>query len=91
MRCSRILLLVLIAGPAWAIDDYIIGGGIDADSADGVAGALFADVGLNDKTRLSGSFGKSNVPLPRGVKLNTAYGDVGIDHWFDPIGVRTAA
>ncbi len=28
------------------------------------------------------------MPLPRGLDLNTAYGDIGVDHWFGLIGVR---
>ena len=82
-------LLLLFAVPAWAIENYVIGGGIDADSADGLAGAVFADLGVTEKTRLYGSFGKSNVPLPRDIELNTSYGDIGIDHWFDSVGVST--
>ena len=80
--------MVLLASPVWAIEDYVIGGGVEADSSDGLSGAIFADVGLTEKTHLYGSFGKINIPLPRDIDLNTYYGDVGLDHWFKPVGVR---
>jgi hypothetical protein len=89
MHWSKALLFILLAGPAWALDGYILGGGVEADSADGVAAAVFADIGLTEKTRLSATFGKSSVELPRGLDLDTSYGDIGLDHWFDPIGVRS--
>jgi hypothetical protein len=84
----RTLLLVLIVGPVWAIEDYIIGGGLEADSIDGLSGAVLFDVGLTEKTRFSMSFGKSQLPLPRGFDLETSYGDIGVDYLFDPFGVR---
>ena len=89
MRWSSAPLLVLLASPAWCLEDYILGGGVEADSADGLAAAVFADLGLTEKTRLSTTFGKSSVELPRGIDLNTSYGDIGLDHWFDPIGIRS--
>lgn len=88
MRWFNASLLFLILSPAWAVEDYVFGGGVESDSTDGLSGAVFADIGLTDKTRLSGSFGKSTVPLPRGVDLNTSYGDIGFDHWFEPLGVQ---
>ena len=89
MRWSKALALILLAGPVWALDGYILGGGVEADSADGLAAAVFADVGLTEKTFLSATLGKSSVELPRGVDLETSYGDIGLDYWFDPIGIRS--
>ena len=66
----------------------MLGGRVDMDSADGVAGLVFGDLAINDTTSVYGSFGKSSVPLPRGLDISTAYGDIGVDHWFGPIGVR---
>jgi len=37
---------------------------------------------------LSGSIGVNSVELPRRQSLDTRYGDLGIDHWFEPVGVR---
>jgi len=79
---------MLIVGPVWAVEDFVIGGGFQTDADDGSSGVVLADVGLTEKTRLYGSFGKSNVPLPTGIDMHTSYGDVGVDHWFNPVGVR---
>lgn len=89
MRWCSLPLLILLTSPAWSLEDFILGGGVEADSADGLAAAVFADLGLTEKTRFSTTIGKSSVELPRGVDLNTAYGDIGLDHWFDPIGIRS--
>jgi hypothetical protein len=89
MRWSSAPLLILLTSPAWSLEYYILGGGVEADSADGLAAAVFADLGLTEKTRLSTTLGKSSVELPRGIDLNTSYGDIGLDHWFDPIGIRS--
>jgi hypothetical protein len=88
MRWSKALPLILLAGPAWALDGYIVGGGVEADSADGLAAAVFADIGVSEKTRLFATLGKSSVELGREIDLETSYGDIGLDHWFDPVGVR---
>jgi hypothetical protein len=91
MRWLKAFPLLLLVSPAWAVDDYVIGGGVEGDSADGLTGALFADVGFTSKTRIYGSIGQSNVPLPFGIDLNTSYGDLGFDYWFDPVGIRFEA
>jgi hypothetical protein len=91
MHCFRLIFLIIIAGPVWAVEDFVVGGGIQSDSDDGISGVILADVGLTEKTRLNGSYGKSNVPLPTRIDMNTSYGDVGLDHWFDPVGIRVFA
>ena len=88
MRWFKASLLFLFVSPALAVEDYILGGGAESDSTDGLSGVVFTDVGLTDKTRVSASLGKSAVSLPNGIDLNTAYGDVGFEHWFDPVGIR---
>jgi hypothetical protein len=79
---------MLLANPAWAIDGYVLGGGIESDNGDGTGLAGFADIGLSEKTRFSFLFGKNSIELPNGINLNTAYGDVGVDHYFEPVGVK---
>ena len=88
MRWFKASLLFLIVSPALAVENYIIGGGAESDSTDGFSGAVFTDIGFTDKTRVSASFGKSEVPLPNGIDLNTSYGDIGFDHWFEPVGIQ---
>ncbi len=88
MRCFRIILLLLLTGPAWALEGYIVGVGAEADSADAATGAVSGEIGLTKKTWLSAAMAKSTADLPRGVNLETLYGDIGIDHYFGPLGIR---
>ena len=67
---------------------YVLGGGLQLDSADGVALSALGSFELGEKTWLSSSLGRTDVELPRGLEANTWYGDLGIDHQFDPVGVR---
>jgi hypothetical protein len=80
--------LLLIASPAWALEGYILGGGAEADTADGLSTTLIADFGLDDDTWLSVAYARSTSDLPRGLTLTTSYGDIGLDHMFDPVGIR---
>jgi hypothetical protein len=82
------LPLLLVAGNAVAAEGFIIGGGVERDSSDGLAGAVVADVGLTEKTWLSGTAAYNSVDVVFGRSLDTWYGDLGLDHWFDPVGVR---
>ncbi len=84
-------LLILIASPAWAVESYVIGGGVEADTADGIAAAVLADVQISEKTFVYGSLARNSVDLPRDISLNTTYGDIGVDHHFDPVGIRLGA
>jgi hypothetical protein len=79
---------MLLANPAWAIDGYVLGGGIESDDGDGTGLAGFADIGLSEKTHFSFLFGKNNIELPNGLNLNTAYGDIGVDYYFEPVGLK---
>ncbi len=81
-------LLILFGGNAVAADDFIIGVGGEGDSGGGIAGTIIADVAVAENTWLSGSLGGTTVDLPRNLSSETWYGDIGIDHWFQPVGVR---
>ena len=78
----------MLASNALAADGYIVGFGVEADSADGLSAALLGDVALAEDTWLNGAIARSKVDLPRMQTIDTWYGDLGIDHWFDPVGVR---
>ncbi len=90
MHWSKISFLCLLAGPVWAAEGHIVGIGAEADSADAIAASISGELGLTKKTWLSGALAKHSVDLPRGMSIDTLYADVGIDHWFDPVGVRAA-
>ncbi len=80
---------MLIAGNAWSAGNgYMIGAGVEADATDGMAASVFGDFGLSEKTWISASIARSSSELPNGNDLTTVYGDLGIDHFFKPIGIR---
>ena len=81
--------LVLLAGTCWADKgDYVLGGGVEADNADGVAVTAFGDVAISDDTRVSGAIARSDVDLSLREGFETLYGSLDLDHRFDPLGVR---
>ncbi len=91
MYWSKALALIVLSGTAFAdVGDYIIGGGVEADNADAMAIAAFGEVGVGAETWLFGSVARNVAELPRREDLETWYGDVGIDHFFDPVGIRAA-
>ncbi len=87
--CLRSLLpLLFVAGNAFAAEGFIIGGGVEGDSSDGLSGAVVVDVGLTEKTWLSATAAYSSVDVANGQSINSRYGDLTLDHWFEPLGVR---
>jgi hypothetical protein len=80
--------LLLLSANGWAAGEYVIAGGVQADSADGIAGVVLGDVAVGEATWLSGGLARSSVELPIRDELETWYGDVGLDHFFDPAGIR---
>ncbi|HSM32090.1 MAG TPA: hypothetical protein VK854_15440 [Woeseiaceae bacterium] len=88
MSWPRPVALLLLSGNCWAAGEYVIAGGLQADSADGLAAALLGDVAVGEQTWLSAGLARSSVELPIRDELETWYGDVGLDHFFDPAGVR---
>ena len=88
MSWRKCIPLLLLASNALAVEGYILGGGAEGDSEGGLAASVIADVGLTEKTWLSGSLAKSQFDLPRRQSLETWYVDFGLDHWFEPVGIR---
>jgi hypothetical protein len=89
MCSSRYVALLLLVGNALAAgEEYVVGGGVLADSADGLAGTVLGSYGFSDKTWISAGLAKNTVDIPRRRGTETLYGDVEIDHWFKPVGAR---
>jgi hypothetical protein len=87
-----LVLLVLLTSNAWAAGDgFMIGGGVESDSEDGVSVSLIGGVGLGENTWLSAGVAKSSVDLSRGREVESLYADIELDHYFDPVGVRIGA
>ena len=66
----------------------MIGTGVEVDTEDAMAATVSADLGIATETWLSAAVATSRVDLPRGTSIDTLYADLGIDHWFKPVGVR---
>ncbi len=81
-------MLLMFSTNACAAGEYVIAGGVQADSADGVAATVLGDVAVGEETWLSAGIARSGVELPTRDELRTWYGDVGLDHFFGPAGVR---
>ena len=88
MFWSRTLPLLLLASNVLAGEGYILGAGLEGDSADGLAATVFGEYGLTEKTWISGALARNTVDRQFLEDLDTWYADVGIDHWWDPVGIR---
>lgn len=91
MCWHRVIPWLLLAGNAFAGEGYIIALGIEADTADGLATAVSGDVGVTEKTWLSGTLARNTVDLPLGSSIDTWFASIGLDHYFDPLGIRIGA
>lgn len=88
LRSTLFLTLVLLTSRAGGVEGYVLGAGIEADSADGIALSTIGEFGISKNTWLSAALARNMADLPFREDLDTWYGDIGIDHWWDPVGVR---
>lgn len=84
-------MLLLASNALAAGKGYIVGAGVEGDTEDGLAGSLLGSFGLGEKTWLSAAVAKSSLDTQQRQSLETLYGDLEIDHWFEPFGVRVGA
>ena len=67
MLWSRRLVSLILTGPLLATSaladkgDYVLGAGVSADDADGIAAIVIGDLSIADSTWLSGSVGRTKV------------------------------
>ncbi len=87
--CFSLLLLVFLTENVLA-EGYVLGVGTDADTSDGKSLTAFGDFGVGENTWLSalGSFSRIEN---RGINRNTVLADIGLDHFFNPVGIRLGA
>jgi hypothetical protein len=87
--CWRsVLPLLLLASGAVAGEGYIVGAGIEGDSNGGLALAALGEFGVTEETWVSATLAHYTVDSAAGADADTLSADVGVDHWFDPLGVR---
>ena len=65
----------------------LLGLGIEGDDADSRSYSAFADLGLTEKTWLSGAIAMTNTDRSP-LNADTKFLELGIDHYFEPVGVR---
>jgi len=83
---SSVLLCLACNGSVFAAG-YVLGLGAAADTEDGRAISAFGDFGIGENTWLSGTFGSTETNGIAGG-FSTTFADVGIDHYFNPVGIR---
>ena len=92
MRLLKVLLLLSLAAPAAAeLEGYLLGGGLETDTDDGLRAALLTSIGFSEATWLSAGVAMSSVELASGRDSDTKYADIELDHHFDPVGVAIGA
>lgn len=77
---------VVLHGAASA-NPIVVGLGFEADDADSRSYTAFADVGLGEKTWLSGAVATTQTER-QFFDVNNKLADVALDHHFDPVGIR---
>lgn len=70
-------------------DGYALGVGVESDTAGGRAVSAFGDVGVGESTWISAA--AATTRTGGSLNLDTVYFDLGLDHSFDPVGIRFAA
>lgn len=85
---SLLLPILALASNALAAEGYILGFGLEGDTEEGLAVTAIGDVELTENTWLTAAIARNMVDLPRRQTLDTWYADIGLDHLFDPVGIR---
>lgn len=86
-RVSRLLLVCLVTGGDALAAGYVLGLGAAADTEDAFAVTVFGDFEIREDTWVFGTYGSTETnALIEGFQ--TDFYDVGIDHYFEPVGIR---
>ena len=79
-------LVCLCSGAAFG-NPVIVGVGAEKDNADSRSINVFTDVGITEKTWVSGSFARTDTEREL-FDLSTYSAEIAVDHHFDPVGLR---
>jgi hypothetical protein len=91
MSCSRLVAVLLLASSPAAVAEYMVGGGVEGDSADGLSVSAMGGLGLSEQTWISAAAARNSAELGTGRKIENLYADAELDHFFDPLGIRIGA
>ena len=89
-KASALLPIALGLANTAGAGGFIVALGAEADSADSSAYFVSVDAGAGERTWLTATAATSATDSEF-VNLRTAWLDLGIDHFFDPLGVRVHA
>jgi len=87
-RKPVILVFLLLSGNAVAGEGYVLGGGVEGDTQDGLAVSVIGEFGLTEQTWLSAALARNTAESAFRQNLDTWFADLGIDHWWKPVGMR---
>lgn len=88
LRRWLLFVLLLPVGNAVAGEGYVLGGGVEGDTEDGLAVTVLGEFGLTEQTWLSAALARNTAESAFRQDLDTWFADLGIDHWWKPVGVR---
>jgi hypothetical protein len=93
MSCFKLILssalLCLVCNANAVAGGFILGIGAAVDSANGEALSAFGDFGIREDTWLSATIGSTRTEALVG-EFSTGFYEVGIDHYFNPVGIRVS-
>jgi hypothetical protein len=75
-------------GSAVAGEGFVLGAGVESDTQDGLAVSVLGELGLSEQTWLSAALARNSAESAFNQDLDTWFADIGIDHWWKPVGVR---
>ena len=85
---TSVLLMLILSSRALAGEGYVLGGGIESDTEDGLGVTAVGNYGLTENTWMSGAIARNTADLQLQPDIDTWYADLGLDHWWDPVGIR---
>lgn len=65
-----------------------MGAGLEGDSQDGLSISLIGEFGVAKETWISAAIARNSTESAFQQDLDTWFADLGIDHWWKPIGIR---
>jgi len=80
--------MLILSSRALAGEGYVLGGGIESDTEDGLGVTAVGNYGLTENTWMSGAIARNTADLQLQPDIDTWYADLGLDHWWDPVGIR---
>lgn len=82
------LVLLPLVGNVYAAEGYVLGAGVEGDTEDGLAVSVVGELGLTERTWLSAGLARNSAESEFRQNLDTWFADLGIDHWWKPVGIR---